>query len=161
MHERLVKASRRLTRNPDDAHDLLGDTVVRLLEKGHQFTARNGASFDTYAHRVMRTMNLNQHRSEGRHPAEGFPEGFEAAVQPAQVRAVEAAELHSHLGQLAGDRRQVLELAMQGYVRREIAEQAEIDPGTAASRYARGLDDLAQLYGLPRARGAKRTRDVE
>lgn len=62
----LYRTARRMTRNADDAEDLVQDTAVRAFRAFGQFEP--GTNFRAWIFRVLTTTFINRQRSLGRHP---------------------------------------------------------------------------------------------
>ncbi len=132
-----------LTGNAADAQDLVQDALVRMVRQKHQ--AREARA---YVMRCMRNLAIDRYRRSCSRPTETPLEGDcvafideEAAMDGDTLEQVRAA-----LRSLPARRREVIVLKVYAELSfREIADILKIPTGTAASHYARALDELREL----------------
>ena len=145
----------RLTRDRDDAADLLQDAVLRGFERFHQL--REPAAARAWFVRILTRTFLNHYADRaGEDPLPDdakslFDDGPEAAL----LRACDGREIEEALAELPDEFRLAVLLAdIEGLALREIADLCGCPVGTAASRLARGRQRLRdRLAHLRRDRG--------
>jgi RNA polymerase sigma-70 factor (ECF subfamily) len=142
--------ARWLTRNPDDAQDMVQEAYLRAFKF---FEGLRGADSRAWLLTIVRNTCyswLQQHRA--RDLAAPFDEdihsGETGSGDPATLVLKSADEqmLKQALEELPAEFREVLVLRdLEGFSYKEIAEIAEIPPGTVMSRLARARERLKQL----------------
>ncbi len=176
----LYAGALKLTRDPQNAEDLVQDTYVRALEKFHLF--KPGTNLKAWMYRVMMNRFINLYRRRVKRPDGVSSEGMEDLVgtepvldadrfQPEaeagrlmrDARFLDSIDdrLKSGLESLSEDHRDVLILhAMGDLSYREIAETVGVPIGTVMSRLScareslkERVEDLAREV-LPRVQGA-------
>jgi RNA polymerase sigma-70 factor (ECF subfamily) len=141
----LRRAARNLTRTPEDAEDLVQDTLVRVLARPRSV---GPAGPGPYLHRALRNTHVSSLRTRDRRPVLAPLEPEDARLvapssgEPAEIlhtRAVIAA-----IGALpAGQRQVVAAVDVAGYDYAEAASRLRIPVGTVMSRLSRGRARLA------------------
>lgn len=177
----LYGAALRLTRNRQDAEDLLQETYVKAYAHYDSFT--EGTNLKAWLFRILKNAFINSYRHRKVEPAEisyagagnASEQALESAVQgraredsPEQdlVAASMDGSVAAAIRALPEEFRMVVELAdLQDFSYRDVASILEIPLGTVMSRLYRGrrlLEDALREYGLRRnylhARRALRTR---
>lgn len=137
-----------LTRRLDRADDLVQDTCERALTRRTQF--RHGSRFDSWVFTIMRSVWLNQIRSDKVRTADG-PGALVAVADPLAERRAEAgvalSDLDRHLLDLPLEQREVVMLvSVEGYTYQEAADILDIPVGTVMSRLSRARVSLARTY---------------
>jgi RNA polymerase sigma-70 factor, ECF subfamily len=154
--QELYAAALRLTRQPDDAKDLVQDTLLRAYLAWSRFEP--GSNCRAWLLRILTNGFINTYRRRRRHTrfATECPDDAVAAVYgSAQRHAVDPAralvadtlgdEVSAALASLGDDYRQVVELAdLRGVRYRDIAESLGIPIGTVMSRLFRARRQLEQ-----------------
>lgn len=159
----LYRGALRLTRNPDDAQDLVQEVYVRALRFYTQF--QPGTNLKAWLFKILKNTFINQYRKNVRTPesvdlddpemgriAEGNPlvpltsSGPEAEV----LNRLLAEDLQKALAALPGIFQRVVILSdIEGFSYREIADIEECPLGTVMSRLHRArrmLQGLLQKY---------------
>jgi RNA polymerase sigma-70 factor (ECF subfamily) len=163
----LYGAALRLTRNRQDAEDLIQETFLKAYSHYAGFT--EGTNLKAWLFRIMRNSFINSYRHAKIGPREvdlsGTDEAFEVALgrvfpggsaSPEQdlVAATMDGGIAEALASVPEDFRIVVELAdLQDFSYREIAEILEIPLGTVMSRLYRGrrlLESALLEYGKRR-----------
>lgn len=178
----LYGAALRLTRNRQDAEDLLQETYLKAFAHYDSFT--EGTNLKAWLFRIMKNAFINSYRHRKVEPAEvaygrgagASEDALESAVEkrgggdasPEQVMLAGAIDgsVAVAIRELPEEFRMVVELAdLQDFSYREVADILEIPLGTVMSRLYRGrrlLEDTLRDYGLRRnylrRPGALRTR---
>jgi RNA polymerase sigma-70 factor (ECF subfamily) len=144
----LLRYAMALTRNPDEAADLVQDVVVRALERGA--TYRGDASVTTWLHRVMHHRYIDQVRARRDEPTD--PDHLAEAVESAWrldeytvdahrvvERAETAADLRDALVHLPALYRCALVLHdVEQMTAAQVAEVQQISLAAAKQRIRRG-----------------------
>lgn len=184
LHDNLYGAAMRLTRDPDEAADLVQDTFVRAFRFWETF--KQGTNLKAWMFTILRNTFINGYHKRGR--ARSFEHAMNGEVQsagehaavgyshaqppgPEESLALQSTQeaIREALDQLPADYRRVIELAdLEGLSYKEIAEATEAPIGTVMSRIYRARRQLhALLYDHARALeivsdevepGARRTR---
>jgi RNA polymerase sigma-70 factor (ECF subfamily) len=143
-----------LTRNSDQAADLVQDTVERALRKSHLF---DGANLRAWLTTICKRIFLNNIR---RNKAKGVTISYDDApianlcVEAPQDDLMHLSSVSAALGRLTLIDQQVISLsALDGLKYDEIAECTNVPVGTVRSRLSRARSRLATLVevGLSRA----------
>jgi RNA polymerase sigma-70 factor (ECF subfamily) len=161
----------RLARNPDDANDLLQDTVLRAYRFFHQFTP--GTNSRAWVLTILFNNFRNGYRKSGREQVSQteaeFAERLEAESLAAdQTRSdpealafanVMAPEVTSALDSIPEEFRAALLLVdVQELSYHEVSAVLTVPVGTVKSRVSRGRSLLREaLIGFARERGIKRS----
>ncbi len=159
----------RLTRSPDDAADLVQETLLRAYQAWSRFVA--GSNCRGWLLRILTNSFINIYRKQRRQQrfVQERPEEaaatFHGPADAADARARLVAqslgdEVTAALAALSDDYRKVIELAdLHGVRYRDIAAQLEVPVGTVMSRLFRARRQLeaalhdyaARDYGIRRA----------
>ncbi|AOZ73451.1 RNA polymerase subunit sigma [Boudabousia tangfeifanii] len=159
----------RLTRNQQDAEDLVQDTFAKAFSAFSQY--QQGTNFKAWLLRILKNTFINQYRKAQRSPAVTDSEGVEdwqladaanhegTGLLSAEVEALDrlgTQDLIDALDSLSEERRIVVYLAdVEGLSYKEIASALDIPIGTVMSRLNRGraqlreqLSEVAKHYGI-------------
>ncbi|PRY00939.1 sigma-70 family RNA polymerase sigma factor [Allonocardiopsis opalescens] len=164
----LYPAALRMTRNPDDAEDLVQETFVKAYANFHQFRA--GTNLRAWLNRILTNTFINGYRKKQREPQQDVTDVIHdwqlaaaADHESAGLRSAEAevldrlpdAEIRRAMEALPEDFRRVVYLAdVEGYAYKEIAAMMGTPLGTVMSRLHRARRQLrSQLTGYARRRG--------
>ena len=137
--------ARSLTRNPQQADDLVHDTVVRALSAAHQFTP--GTNFKAWVFTILRNLFYNQGRKPwSRHlPLDDLTIN-EPSVRASQEDALTFCDFRRAFWQLAPEHREVLTLVgASGMSYEEAAAICRCPIGTVKSRVSRGRRELKEM----------------
>ncbi len=166
----LYSAALRLSRNPDDARDLLQETVLRAYRFFHQYTP--GTNCRAWLLTILYNNFRNGYRGADREQVSLTPEDFERAVEGLSAREdqrlsnpetlvsehVLDQEISAALNALPSDFRTVLLLVdVQELNYQEVAQVLKIPIGTVKSRVSRGRQMMRIALGaFARRRGLVR-----
>lgn len=154
----LYSTALRLTRNPQDAEDLVQDTCLR----GFQFFNRyqQGTNFKAWIFRILMNMFINKYHKDQRRPPSIQFEKVEYAVENVlndderstiltdsnMFRNIFDDEIVRAIESLPEDYRvSVLLCDIEGFSYKEIGEILDIPMGTVMSRISRGRKMLQKL----------------
>lgn len=60
--EAFLRKARRIVRSPEDARDVVQDTFTKIYLKAHTFTPQEGASFSSWAYRILINTALTKYQ---------------------------------------------------------------------------------------------------
>ena len=154
---RLRRYAIALTRKPDEADDLVQETLLRALAKKHLW--QPGSDLRAWLFTMLHNQRVNSVRKAIR---TGTPVNVEdvagsvvATTDPTAARTLY--ELDRALGQIVEEHRQVILLiGLEGMSYEEAAEVLGIPVGTVRSRLSRGREALRAAMGLSEERGLAR-----
>ncbi|VEI13738.1 sigma-70 family RNA polymerase sigma factor [Trueperella bialowiezensis] len=155
----LYGAAMRLTRNPQDAEDLVQETFEKAFAAFHQF--KPGTNLKAWLYRILNNTFISNYRKKQRRPLEsdaGEAEDWQEyrarhhhpyGLKSAEMEALENLpneEIREALEQLPEDRRTAVYLAdVEGFSYQEIADIMDTPIGTVMSRLHRGRKQLRDL----------------
>ena len=147
----LYGAALRMTKNPENAEDLVQETYAKAFASFHQFT--EGTNLRAWLYRILTTTFINIYRKEQRQPliADGELEEWQLAEaathtsdqgKSAEVEAPEQlpdSDIKNALQELPEEFRLAVYFAdVEGFSYKEVAEILNIPTGTVMSRLHRG-----------------------
>ena len=145
----LARFARVLTRNEDDAHDLVQDCVERALRKQALF--QQGTSLKSWLVTLMRNVFISQKRREtlDRRYVAMADDGNLRVQIPGQVNSVFLKQTMRAMRRLSSNERQaILVLGMHEGSQHEVAQAMSEPVGTVKSRLCRGRAHLRAAMGL-------------
>jgi RNA polymerase sigma-70 factor, ECF subfamily len=140
----LYNLARYLTRDANEAEDLVQETYVRALRAWDDFTA--GTNVKAWLFRILRNVVITRYRHELRHPApipydttevSSEEEPVRPTVEADQFRRVVSGEIEAALRTLSEDARTVILLDLEGLTETEVAAVLGCAVGTVKSRLNR------------------------
>jgi RNA polymerase sigma-70 factor, ECF subfamily len=174
--DQLYGAALRMTRNPQDAEDLVQEAFAKAFAAFHQF--KPGTNLKAWLYRILTNTFINSYRKKQREPQQQMTEEVEdwqlaraethtsSGLKSAEAEALERlpdSDVKDALQQLPDDFRMAVYLAdVEGFAYKEIAEIMETPVGTVMSRLHRGrrmLRDLLSDYARDRGMAAAGARD--
>ena len=165
--DQLYSAALRLTRNPQDAEDLVQDTFAKAFASFHQY--KDGTNLKAWMYRILTNTFINSYRKKQREPLQSDAEGVEdwqlvraeahtsRGLRSAETEALDNlpdSDVKKALQEIPSDFRMAVYFAdVEGFSYKEIAEIMGTPIGTVMSRLNRGrslLRDLLADYARER-----------
>lgn len=159
--DQLYGAAMKMTRNPQDAQDLVQETFTKAFASFQTFA--EGTNLKAWLYRIMTNSYINGYRKRQREPYLGVVDELEdwqlggaesttaMASRSAEAEAIDrtpAGVVTEALNALPEDFRIVVYLAdVEGFTYQEIADIVERPIGTVMSRLHRGRARLRQALG--------------
>ncbi len=156
--DQLYGGALRMTRNPQDAEDLVQETYLKAYKSFDSFTP--GTNLKAWLYRIMTNTYINSYRKKQRRPLVTSADEVtdsqlytssshdSTGLESAEVEALKGmpnSRISEALNALNEDYRMVVYYAdVEGLAYKEIAEVMEIPLGTVMSRLHRGRKQLRQ-----------------
>ncbi len=136
-----------LTKNPDQADDLVQDTMLRALRKRSLF--QPGTNLNAWLFTILRNSFYSEHRKRAHEVADSDGDyAAQLTVAPEQMGRLNLQDVQAALKRIAPDQLEVLLLvAAEGRSYEEAAAACRIPVGTVKSRVSRARIRLAELLG--------------
>ena len=157
--DQLYGGALRMTRNPQDAEDLVQETYLKAFKAFDSY--KEGTNLKAWLYRIMTNTYINSYRKKQRRPLETSAEDVtdrqlyttsshdSTGLQSAEVEALKNlpdTQIAEAMNSLNDDYRMVVYYAdVEGLAYKEIAEVMDIPLGTVMSRLHRGRKQLREL----------------
>jgi RNA polymerase sigma-70 factor, ECF subfamily len=148
--ERLQKFALRLTRNKQNADDLLQSTCLRALEKSDYF--QEGSNLFSWTSKIMYHIFVSDYRRKVRFETQYDPEPYleKQSVLPQQDTNMELADVQRAMNSLTSEHRTILNvICIEGSNYQEASEILNIPVGTVRSRLSRARSSLQCILDTP------------
>jgi len=140
---RLRRYARALTRDLNQADDLVQDTLERALVKLDLW--RPGSDLRAWLFTLMHNLFVSQVRA-GRVQETELDEARDVPVGGGQMEAMAVRDIHAALGRLPAEQREVILLVgLEQFGYAEAARILDVPLGTVMSRLSRGRERLQRL----------------
>lgn len=142
----LRRYARVLTRDPEEADDLVQDTLERAISRLEKF--REGTNLRSWMFTIMHNVHIDGRRRAQRRgphvPIEDWtPDSHHPAPQPWHV---ELGRLNANFDRLRANERDVIRLVgLEGLKYEEAAEELGVRVGTIKSRLFRARENLRRM----------------
>jgi RNA polymerase sigma-70 factor (ECF subfamily) len=145
---RLRRFARTITRNRDDADDLVQITVERALVRLDQW--RPDSRLESWMFTIMRNAWIDEVRARGRRGRVFAPEELgEHVAEPTSATHLELLVIENAMSQLPEEQRLAIALVLiEGLSYKEAAVILEVPVGTLTSRLARGREALTAILEI-------------
>jgi RNA polymerase sigma-70 factor, ECF subfamily len=142
----------RLTRNANDAEDLVQGTLLRALEKKDYF--ETDTNLFSWASKIMFNLFASQYRRKKRFETQYDPVPYieQVSVGPSQETSADLSRVRDSMKLLSKEHREMLILiCIRGLRYEEVSEMLQIPVGTVRSRLSRARKQLQDLLEAPAA----------
>jgi len=157
--DQLYSGALRMTRNPEDAEDLVQEAYARAYSSFHQYNPRT--NLRAWLFRILTNTYINIYRKRQRRPQESDGDGVEdwqmaraaehssTGLRSAETEALDYlpdSDVKNALAEISEDFRIPVYLAdVEGFAYKEIAEILDVPIGMVMSRLHRGRRSLREL----------------
>lgn len=157
--DQLYSGALRMTRNPEDAEDLVQEAYARAYSSFHQY--KPGTNLRAWLFRILTNTYINIYRKRQRRPQEADGDGLEdwqmaraadhtaTGLRSAETEALDYlpdSDVKEALAEISEDFRIPVYLAdVEGFAYKEIADILDVPIGTVMSRLHRGRRSLREL----------------
>jgi RNA polymerase sigma-70 factor (ECF subfamily) len=139
LQKYLIIFAKQLTRNEDDAHDLLQETFLKALTYREKYVVQN--NFKAWVYTIMKNIFINNYRRNKK--AKTIIDQTDnlyfmnynkqsKETNPESIMATK--ELQKGINQLDADFRRAFDMYNEGYKYKEIADDLDLTIGTVKSR---------------------------
>ena len=176
--DQLYSAAMRMTRNPQDAEDLVQEAYTKAYSSFHQY--KPGTNLKAWLYRILTNTYINLYRKRQRQPQQSTMDTLEdwqmaqaaehtsTGLRSAETEALDRlpdSDVKEALQSIPEEFRLAVYFAdVEGFAYREIAEILDIPIGTVMSRLHRGrkllrelLTDYARERGMDVEKAARRS----
>jgi RNA polymerase sigma-70 factor, ECF subfamily len=141
---RLRRYARALLRDEDRADDLVQETLLRGLDKIHQY--HSGTNLRAWLFTIMHNQYVNSVRRAVRQGQTNVVEEVHLVSPASQLPSLELRDLESAIARLPAEQRETLLLiTLEGMKYEEVAQLCDVPIGTVRSRLSRARDELRRI----------------
>lgn len=161
LRPRLQRFALKLARNADDASDLVQETMIKAIEKQHQFEI--GSNLSAWCHTILRNTFLSKVRRSSKEVEwDGDERDGDKSdeAMPMQEVATDITDAISMLGHLGDETRNALGLIVSGLTYEQAAERLGVAEGTIKSRVARAREQLRGIRDMDSATRQRRFEEL-
>jgi RNA polymerase sigma-70 factor (ECF subfamily) len=158
----LHKFALKLTRNADDADDLLQTTIVAALSKQDQF--ESGTNLFSWTSRIMFNAFVSAYRHNSRFETQFDPQVYidQEFIDGPQETETDLELVFNAMMSLSEDHREILRMVcIDGMQYSEVSKILDIPVGTVRSRLSRARDSLDERLKIGRDKHAARASTVQ
>ncbi|MCB0763174.1 MAG: sigma-70 family RNA polymerase sigma factor [Flavobacteriales bacterium] len=151
MSDRLFHFALGLTRNGDDAKDLIQESMLKALTNREKY--QEGSNFKAWMHTIVRNTFINEHRrnERGRSVMSDLVRQDRAVLNglylDGPLSALQAKEMEDRLERLPQAQREAFRMSVNGFRYEEIAERLNVPVGTVKSRIFQARRTLMDQLG--------------
>lgn len=140
LQSKMLTYARALTKNHDDAKDLLQDTTLRALDCRSKY--RENTNFNGWVYTIMRNVFINNYRRKVREATQIdktenqflVDKGVDISTMETPEQSYGVKEINAAIEALSDDYRTPLNMHILGYKYDEIADRLGLPLGTVKSR---------------------------
>jgi RNA polymerase sigma-70 factor (ECF subfamily) len=144
--EKLRRFARKLTRNQDDAEDLLQTTVLKAMENREKF--EEGSNMFGWLSKIMFNTFATAYRRRVKFETQYDCQDLilSRSVDASQDKEIELKQTGEALERLSEDHRDIIVMVcMQGMAYQDVSEMLNIPVGTVRSRLSRAREHLKSM----------------
>lgn len=141
---KLMVVAKIYTRSPEDAKDVLQDSLIVIFQKAHDFVGSDEKAFVAWMKKIVRNTGISRYqRKYYSHENANIETTQEQAIHPAVYSQFSQDEIMKMVFSLPMGYRQVFALyAIEGFSHKEIAEKLDIKESSSRSQYVRARQML-------------------
>lgn len=148
-----IRKAYSILRDENDAHDAVQECFVRIYTAARQFKVQEGASFSSWAYKILVNQCYTSYRKRHKHDLislEFVPEIIEVVPDQAGIEEIERKFTKDHLlsliSRLPVILRRVVELHfIDGRPQKEVAEMESVSNAVVRSRIYRAKRELVKM----------------
>ena len=151
LHDLLFAFAMKMTRNKEDAKDLMQETAMLAYANLHRF--QPGTYFKSWVSTIMRNSFINNYRkmktrNNVEQPIEDFVATVGKTITNQASSIIMQGELNDIINKLSNDYKVPFLMFFQGYHYDEIAEHMSLPIGTVKSRIFYARKQLKELISI-------------
>lgn len=149
LYPALKRFAHHFVRTPDDAEELVQETIIKALSHSDQFSE---GSLKSWTFTILRNTFMTKYKRAQREPVgtQTDVSTISVPIAASQPMTVYVLDVEEAIDRLSPTHRDALLLSLSGASYQEIADRLECDIGTVKSRIARARDALRNELGEER-----------